>query len=91
VGLIKSFIAAWQIPELQKRMKYVLFALALQIVAIHIPVPGITGSEMDALIKGKFGQALGLLDLFSGGALKNFSVTAMGILPISTHPSSCNC
>lgn len=81
MGLIKSFVAAWQIPELQKRMKYVLFALALQVVAIHVPVPGITGTEMEMLIKGKFGQALGLLDLFSGGALKNFSVTAMGILP----------
>lgn len=81
MGLIKSFIAAWQIPELQKRMKYVLFALALQVVAIHIPVPGISGREMEALLTGNLAGALGLLDLFSGGALKNFSVTAMGILP----------
>lgn len=81
MGLIKSFVAAWQIPELQKRMKYVLFALALQVVAIHVPVPGISGREMDALLTGKLAGALGLLDLFSGGALKNFSVTAMGILP----------
>jgi preprotein translocase subunit SecY len=81
VGLIKSFVAAWQIPELQKRMKYVLFALALQVVAIHVPVPGISGREMDGLLTGKLAGALGLLDLFSGGALKNFSVTAMGILP----------
>lgn len=81
MGLIKSFVAAWQIPELKKRMQYVLFALALQVVAIHVPVPGITGREMDALLTGKLRGALGLLDLFSGGALKNFSVTAMGILP----------
>lgn len=81
MGLIKSFVAAWQIPELQKRMKYVLFALALQVVAIHIPVPGISGREMEGLLTGKLAGAMGLLDLFSGGALKNFSVTAMGILP----------
>ncbi|HEY3412986.1 MAG TPA: preprotein translocase subunit SecY [Armatimonadota bacterium] len=62
-------------------MQYVLFALALQVVAIHVPVPGISGREMDALLTGKLRGALGLLDLFSGGALKNFSVTAMGILP----------
>jgi preprotein translocase subunit SecY len=62
-------------------MKYVLYALALQVVAIHIPVPGISGREMEALLTGKLGGAMGLLDMFSGGALKNFSVTAMGILP----------
>jgi preprotein translocase subunit SecY len=69
------------VPELKRRMGYVLFALALQVLAIHIPVPGISGQEMDKLFSGSLGSALGLIDLFSGGALKNFSVVAMGILP----------
>lgn len=81
MGLIRSFAAAWQVPELKRRMSYVLFALALQVVAIHIPVPGITGREMDKIFSGSLGAAVGLIDLFSGGALKNFSVVAMGILP----------
>jgi preprotein translocase subunit SecY len=81
VGLIRSFAAAWQIPELKKRMQYVLIALAIQVIAIHVPVPGISGAEMTKLFNSGMGGALGLIDLFSGGALKNFSVVAMGILP----------
>lgn len=81
MGLIQSFVAAWNIPELRKRMQYLLFAFAIQVVAIHIPVPGIRGDEMERLMSGNLGSALGLIDLFSGGALKQFSIVAMGILP----------
>ncbi len=80
MGLIRSFAAAWQIPELQRRIKYVLFALALQVLAIHVPVPGMDREAMGRLM-GSLGSAAGLIDMFSGGALRNFSVVAMGILP----------
>lgn len=80
MGLIKSVTAAWQIPELQKRIKYLLMALAVQVLAIHIPVPGVDRSAMEDLMR-TLGGAAGLIDMFSGGALRNFSVVAMGILP----------
>lgn len=82
---LKSFVdslkTAWSIPALQARIKFVLFAFAIQVFAIHVPVPGIDAGAMERLFNTAFGSALGLIDLFSGGALKSFSIVAMGILP----------
>lgn len=80
MGLIQSLVTAWTIPDLQRRLKYVLFALAIQVLAIHVPVPGMDREAM-ARLMGSLGAAAGLIDMFSGGALRNFSVVAMGILP----------
>lgn len=80
-SIIESFRDAWKIPELKNRLIFVMFAFFLQVVAIHITVPGITGDPMRRLMETSAGAALGLLDLFSGGALKQFSIVAMGIFP----------
>ncbi len=75
---------AWNIPDIQRRLKFVAFALLIFVIGTHIPTPGISQS----LISGFFGQAgeggaglFGLLDLFTGGALLKFSILALGVMP----------
>jgi len=60
----------------------VLFTLAMLLVfrfGSHVPVPGIDATAMERLFQQ--GGLLGFLDLFAGGALKRFSIFAMGIAP----------
>lgn len=60
----------------------VMFTLAMLLVfrfGAHVPVPGIDAAAMERLFQQ--GGLLGFLDLFAGGALKRFSVFAMGIAP----------
>lgn len=63
-------------------MNKILFTLAIIFifrVGIHIPVPGL---DIDILQKMfNSGNLLGLIDMFSGGALSKFSIFAMGIIP----------
>ncbi|OGY94198.1 MAG: preprotein translocase subunit SecY [Candidatus Komeilibacteria bacterium RIFOXYC1_FULL_37_11] len=63
----------------------ILFVLALLIVfriAAHIPVPGVNVMDLQAYFSGN--QVLGLLDLFSGGAMQNFSIVMLGVGPYIT-------
>ncbi|HET9046711.1 MAG TPA: preprotein translocase subunit SecY, partial [Casimicrobiaceae bacterium] len=50
-------------------------------IGTHIPVPGINASVLDELFRGQQGGILGLLNVFSGGALSRFSIFALGIMP----------
>ena len=68
-----------KIPELRQK---VVFTLAMFIVfraGTHIPVPGVNAAVIEQMFNQ--GNLLGLLDLFSGGALSKFSVFAMSITP----------
>jgi len=79
-----NIVQAWNVPEIQRRLKFVVFALFIFVIGTHIPTPGISQS----LIAGFFDQTgsgagglFGLLDLFTGGALRKFSVLALGVMP----------
>jgi len=75
---------AWNIPDVQRRIKFVIFALLIFVVGTHIPTPGISSTMVsDFFGKGALGGIglFGLLDLFTGGALRKFSVLALGVIP----------
>ena len=76
---IEAMIAAWSIPELRRRLQFIFIAFAVYVVGLHIPLPGIHPDALQALFKT--GGILNLVDVFSGGALKKFTVFAMGIVP----------
>ena len=65
-----------------------LFTLAMLVVfrfVAHVPVPGVDRDALAAVFSGgQFGDILGFLDLFSGGALRNLSVAALGVYPYIT-------
>jgi preprotein translocase subunit SecY len=70
-------------PELRKRLLFTLALLVIYRLGVHVSVPGVNA---EALAKnlGKAGDLLNVVDLFSGGAFKKFSVFALGITPYIT-------
>jgi preprotein translocase subunit SecY len=79
--MIGGFQNITKIPELKKRILFTLFMLAVYRVGCHIPTPGIDGAALAAFFSNKQGSLFGLFDMFSGGALSNMSVMALGIMP----------
>jgi preprotein translocase subunit SecY len=67
--------------DLKRRLWFLLGALVVYRVGTHIPVPGINASVLDELFRNQQGGILGLLNVFSGGALSRFSIFALGIMP----------
>jgi len=73
---------AVKLPDVRKRIIFVLQMFAVYVACAHVPLPGIDRMQMDRLFAGGFGGGLGgLLDAFAGGSLRRFSILAMGIMP----------
>lgn len=77
--MLETLIAAWKLPDLRQRILFVFGAFAVYTVGLHIPVPGIDHAAMERLFEQ--GGVFGLVDVFSGGALRKFTIFAMGIVP----------
>ena len=75
---------AWRVPELRRRLLFTAFALAVYRLGSWIPAPGVDSSAIENYFSGAGGTLLGLLNLFSGGALSQFSIFALGIMPYVT-------
>ncbi len=73
---------AMRLPDLRKKILYTLFILAIYRLAAHIPVPGVDANRLAQVFANS--QLLGMLDMFSGGAMSSFSVMAMGVYPYIT-------
>ena len=72
----------WKTKELRNSLLYILFILVIFRLAAHITVPGIDPSGISGLLDSN--QFLGLLNVFSGGTLRRFSVVALGLAPYIT-------
>ena len=70
-----------KIPELKKRVIFTFLMLAVYRLGCHIPTPGIDGAALGTFFSSKQGTLFGLFDMFSGGALSQMSVMALGIMP----------
>ncbi len=68
-----------RIPELRQKLVFTLAMFIVFRAGTHIPVPGVNAAVIEQMFNQ--GNLLGLLDLFSGGALSKFSVFAMSITP----------
>jgi preprotein translocase subunit SecY len=80
----------WTIPDLRKKILFTLAILLVFRVLAHITVP-LTATEQHNLANlfstnssQNLGQLLGLLDVFSGGSLQQFSIVALGVYPYIT-------
>jgi preprotein translocase subunit SecY len=67
--------------DLWRRLRFLLGALIVYRIGTHIPVPGIDPTKLAELFQGQQGGILGIFNLFSGGALKRFTIFALGIMP----------
>jgi preprotein translocase subunit SecY len=67
--------------ELRNRLLYVILILAVYRVGVHIPTPGVDTQVLALFFERFQNTLLGLFDMFSGRALSQFSIFAMGIMP----------
>lgn len=77
--MLETIRNAWRVPDLRRRLLYTLLMFVVFRIGVHIPVPGIDHDYIRAAIQQ--GTLFGLIDLFAGGALSNFSILAMSITP----------
>ena len=77
-----KIIQIWKIQDLRKSILFVLAMLIIFRIAAHIPVPGVDTVALKSLFQNN--QLLGLMNVFSGGSMENFSIVMLGIAPYIT-------
>jgi preprotein translocase subunit SecY len=71
----------YKMPELRRRVVFTLAMLAVYRVGVFITTPGVDRNAMRQFVAGQSGSLLGFFNMFSGGALENLSIFALGIMP----------
>jgi len=84
--LLQSMIDAFRQTDLRRKMLITLGILVLFRFIAHVPVPGADPAAMKDFLGGgtSAGSLFGMLDLFSGSAMRNMSVAALGVYPYIT-------
>jgi len=82
---IGNLAQAFRLPDVRKRILFVMLMFGVYVACAHIPLPGVNKEAMERLFSGAFGGGIGgLLNAFAGGSLKRFSILALGIMPYIT-------
>lgn len=76
-----NFANITKVPELRKRILFTVMMLAIYRVGVFITAPGIDRNVMRSVVQRQSGGLLGMFNLFTGGALENLSIFALGIMP----------
>ena len=79
--MLSGFQNASRVPELRRRVIFALAMLAVYRLGVHVPTRGIDRAAMAAFFEQQKNTLFGFLNLFSGGALEQFSVFSLGIMP----------
>lgn len=79
--MIGTFGNIARIPELKRRVIFTLLMLLVYRVGVHVPTPGVDTARLKDLFQGAQQTLFGVIDLFTGGAMENFSVFSLGIMP----------
>jgi len=80
--LFQAMIDAFTLPDLRRRILITIGILVIFRFIAHVPLPGVDLSALRELFERN--ALLGMLDLFSGGAMKRLSIAAMGVYPYIT-------
>lgn len=78
---MSGLASAANIPELRRRIIFTLLMLFVYRMGVQIPTPGINGEALAAFFQQNASTLFGMFNMFSGGALSNFSIFALGIMP----------
>ena len=84
--MLTAFGRAFKTPDLRRKILFTLGIIALYRLGAHVPVPGVSYPLVQECIRGadNTNGLLGLVNLFSGGALLQLSIFALGIMPYIT-------
>ena len=80
--MLKKLTLLFTIPDLRKKVFFILALLAVFRVSAAIPIPGVNPLQLKSFLAGN--QFFGLLNIFSGGVLDNLSVVMLGVGPYIT-------
>ena len=79
--MFSSLADVWKMPDLRSRIFFTLALLAVYRLGIFIPAPGVDRAALSEFFQSGSNTLFGLYDMFSGGALEQFSVFVLGIMP----------
>jgi preprotein translocase subunit SecY len=81
--MLSAFVNAFRVPDLRNKILFTLLIIGFYRLGSHVPVPGVDFTKIQELA-GQTGGIVGLLNLFSGGALAQMAVFGLGIMPYIT-------
>src|SRR5262245_29863668 len=81
MSLFAGFANIGKVPELRKRLLFTIGMLAVYRIGVFVTIPGVDRNVMNAVVRKQGGGLLGMFNQFSGGALGNLSIFALGIMP----------
>ena len=79
--MIKTVRDAWKVPELRKKLLFVVFALLIFRLGSAIPVPYINSMQLETYLNAQSGTILGLMNAMSGSAFSMATIFALSIQP----------
>ncbi|HJU00683.1 MAG TPA: preprotein translocase subunit SecY [Actinomycetes bacterium] len=85
--MLSAFRNAFKIPELRGKILFTLAIIAVYRLGSHLPVPGVDFNAVQNYLQNPAQDTTGaftLINLFSGGALTQFAIFALGIMPYIT-------
>ena len=83
--MLGAFANAFRTPDLRKKLLFVLFIVAVFRLGSHIPTPGVDVANVQSCFEATKNSGIyGLINLFSGGALLQLTIFALGIMPYIT-------
>ncbi|HZT09303.1 MAG TPA: preprotein translocase subunit SecY [Chloroflexota bacterium] len=80
--MIQSVLTSFRVPDVRAKLLFTIAMLVIFRFMAHVPVPGVNLQALRDLFDAN--QLLGMLNLFSGSGLRNFSIVAMGVYPYIT-------
>ena len=81
MSVLSAFSNIGKVPELRRRILFTVVLLAVYRIGVFVTIPGVDRTVMAAVMHKQAGGLLGLFNMFSGGALGNLSIFALGIMP----------
>ncbi len=84
MNLLAAFVNAFKVPDLRKKILFTLLIIAIYRFGAHVPTPGIDVQKAQEFARGAQGGVFQFINLFSGGALTQLAVFALGIMPYIT-------
>ncbi len=83
--MLRAFVNAFKIPDLRKKILFTLVIIAIYRLGSHVPAPDINVAKLQQdFANAGGGGILSFINLFSGGALTQFAVFSLGIMPYIT-------
>ena len=84
MNLLGSFVAAFKIPDLRRKILFTLFIIAIYRFGAHVPTPGVDIQAAQDFANQNQRGFYAFINLFSGGAFTQMAIFALGIMPYIT-------